>query len=187
MIVYNFIIKERAKIILTILKKTGNENQTFFFFGWKQFLFVYGDLIIFFIFVGTKKTLKFSSSFIFSTVSLLFIPLSINYSIMSTTTKPASAVKKSYPFYFGGAASCVAAVVVHPFDLTKVRLQNTKGSMNQSMFSTMVKIAQNEGFFKLYAGLSASILRQATYSTVRFGVYEKLKDYIQSTTQQSKF
>ncbi|EIE84273.1 hypothetical protein G6F46_012057 [Rhizopus delemar] len=86
--------------------------------------------------------------------------------------------KRSYPFYFGGAASCVAAVVVHPFDLTKVRLQNTKGSAKLGMFSTMVKIAQNEGFFKLYAGLSASILRQATYSTVRFGVYEKLKELI---------
>ncbi|KAG1141965.1 hypothetical protein G6F37_006618 [Rhizopus arrhizus] len=87
-------------------------------------------------------------------------------------------VKQSHPFYFGGAASCVAAVFVHPFDLTKVRLQNTKGSAKLGMFSTMVKIAQNERFFKLYAGLSASILRQATYSTVRFGVYEKLKEMI---------
>ncbi|RCI00136.1 Mitochondrial dicarboxylate transporter [Rhizopus azygosporus] len=87
-------------------------------------------------------------------------------------------VKRSHPFYFGGAASCVAAIVVHPFDLTKVRLQNTKGSAKLGMFSTMVKIAQNEGFTKLYAGLSASILRQATYSTVRFGVYEKLKDLV---------
>ncbi|CAO3678997.1 unnamed protein product [Rhizopus stolonifer] len=89
-----------------------------------------------------------------------------------------SNTKRSYPFYFGGAASCVAAVVVHPFDLTKVRLQNTKGSANLGMFNTMIKIAQNEGFFKLYAGLSASILRQATYSTVRFGGYEKLKELI---------
>lgn len=97
-----------------------------------------------------------------------------------------STTKKSYPFYFGGGASCVAAVVVHPFDLTKVRLQNTKGNAKLGMFSTMIKIAQNEGFFKLYAGLSASILRQATYSTVRFGVYEKLKDYISSITHQSK-
>ncbi|KAI8991555.1 mitochondrial carrier domain-containing protein [Mycotypha africana] len=86
--------------------------------------------------------------------------------------------KKNYPFYFGGAASCVAAVVVHPFDLTKVRLQNTKGNARHGMFTTMLKIANNEGFFRLYAGLSASILRQATYSTVRFGVYEKLKDFI---------
>lgn len=96
-------------------------------------------------------------------------------------------VKKSYPFYFGGAASCVAAVVVHPFDLTKVRLQNTKGNVKQGMFSTMIKIGKNEGVLKLYAGLSASILRQATYSTVRFGVYEKLKDFITSKTNKSKF
>lgn len=93
-------------------------------------------------------------------------------------------VKKSYPFYFGGAASCVAAVVVHPFDLTKVRLQNTKGNVKQGMFSTMIKIGKNEGVLKLYAGLSASILRQATYSTVRFGVYEKLKDFITSKTNK---
>lgn len=94
--------------------------------------------------------------------------------------------KKTHPFYFGGAASCVAAVVVHPFDLTKVRLQNTKGNVKQGMFSTMNKIAQTEGVLKLYNGLSASMLRQATYSTVRFGVYEKSKDYITSKTNKSK-
>lgn len=87
--------------------------------------------------------------------------------------------KRSTPFYFGGASSCIAAMVVHPFDLTKVRLQNTKGSGNQQgMFSTMVKIARTEGAIQLYAGLSASILRQATYSTVRFGGYEKMKTYV---------
>lgn len=32
------------------------------------------------------------------------------------------------------------------------------------------------GFLALYNGLSASLLRQATYSTVRFGVYEELKE-----------
>ncbi|KAG0162460.1 Mitochondrial dicarboxylate transporter [Apophysomyces sp. BC1034] len=85
------------------------------------------------------------------------------------------AAKRSTPFYFGGAASCIAATVVHPFDLTKVRLQNTQGAGNSGMFSTMLKIAKTEGPLQLYAGLSASILRQATYSTVRFGGYEKLK------------
>ena len=33
-----------------------------------------------------------------------------------------------------------------------------------------------EGFLALYSGLSASMLRQGTYSTVRFGVYEELKE-----------
>lgn len=86
-----------------------------------------------------------------------------------------SSTKKSTPFWFGGAASCVAATCVHPLDLTKVRLQTMKGNANMGMLGTMVKIARTEGPLRLYAGLSASILRQATYSTVRFGVYEKLK------------
>ncbi|KAI8077454.1 mitochondrial carrier domain-containing protein [Thamnidium elegans] len=82
------------------------------------------------------------------------------------------------PFYFGGAASCTAAIIVHPLDLTKVRLQNFKGNQKMTMFGTMIKIIRTEGPLKLYAGLSASILRQATYSTVRLGGYEKLKQLL---------
>lgn len=82
------------------------------------------------------------------------------------------------PFYFGGAASCTAAIIVHPLDLTKVRLQNFKGNQKMTMFGTMIKIIRTEGPLNLYAGLSASILRQATYSTVRLGGYEKLKQLL---------
>jgi dicarboxylate transporter 10 len=82
------------------------------------------------------------------------------------------------PFYFGGAASCSAAMIVHPLDLTKVRLQNSVGNQKLNMFGTMMKIIKTEGLLKLYAGLSASILRQATYSTVRLGGYEKLKQLL---------
>ena len=84
-------------------------------------------------------------------------------------------IQLNVPFYFGGAASCSAAIIVHPLDLTKVRLQNSKGSKNATMARTMLNIIRSEGPIKLYAGLSASILRQATYSTVRLGGYEKLK------------
>lgn len=34
------------------------------------------------------------------------------------------------------------------------------------------------GFNSIYSGLTASVFRQATYSTVRFGIYEKLKNLI---------
>lgn len=37
-------------------------------------------------------------------------------------------------------------------------------------------IIYNEGIFALYNGLSASILRQITYSTARFAAYEFLKE-----------
>jgi dicarboxylate transporter 10 len=42
------------------------------------------------------------------------------------------------------------------------------------MSGTFVKI-QTRGFLSLYSGISASLLRQLTYSTVRFGIYEELK------------
>ncbi len=43
------------------------------------------------------------------------------------------------------------------------------------MSGTFVHILKNDGVIGLYSGLSASLLRQLTYSTVRFGVYEELK------------
>ncbi|KAI9720500.1 MAG: Mitochondrial dicarboxylate transporter [Chrysothrix sp. TS-e1954] len=87
-----------------------------------------------------------------------------------------------YPFWFGGSASCFAACVTHPLDLIKVRLQTqssdpTSSTARRSALQTALSIIRNDGPLALYAGLSASILRQATYSTTRFGVYESLKEH----------
>lgn len=43
------------------------------------------------------------------------------------------------------------------------------------MSGTFVHILRNDGVLGLYSGLSASLMRQLTYSTVRFGIYEDLK------------
>lgn len=43
------------------------------------------------------------------------------------------------------------------------------------MSGTFLKILKSEGPFGLYSGISASVLRQLTYSTVRFGMYEEMK------------
>jgi len=67
-------------------------------------------------------------------------------------------------------------LVSHPFDLAKVRLQTTQGASKQGMIGTMINVARNEGLLALYTGLSASLLRQGTYSTVRFGTYDLLKE-----------
>ena len=69
----------------------------------------------------------------------------------------------------------MAAVVTHPLDLIKVRLQTRAADGPKSMTSTFSHILKNEGPTGLYAGLTAALLRQLTYSTVRFGVYEELK------------
>lgn len=47
--------------------------------------------------------------------------------------------------------------------------------MPKSMSGTFVHIVKHAGPRGLYNGLSASLLRQITYSTTRFGIYEDLK------------
>ncbi|KAM3075239.1 Mitochondrial dicarboxylate transporter [Clarireedia jacksonii] len=56
-----------------------------------------------------------------------------------------------------------------------VRLQTRSGNAPKTMVGTFVHVLKNNGFRGLYSGLSASLLRQITYSTTRFGVYEELK------------
>ena len=78
--------------------------------------------------------------------------------------------------------------------LRQVRLQTRVPDGPKGMLSTFLHVARNNGILGLYSGvssaskalirvctnqlcpkLSASLLRQLTYSTTRFGVYEKLK------------
>lgn len=74
-------------------------------------------------------------------------------------------------WYFGGLASSGAACFTHPLDLLKVTLQ-TQQESKLSAVQLTGKIIRERGVFALYNGLSASLLRQITYSTTRFGLYE---------------
>ncbi|XP_031632012.1 mitochondrial dicarboxylate carrier [Contarinia nasturtii] len=74
-------------------------------------------------------------------------------------------------WYFGGMASGGAACFTHPLDLLKVTLQ-TQQEGKLSILQLTGKIIRERGVFALYNGLSASMLRQLTYSTTRFGLYE---------------
>jgi solute carrier family 25 (mitochondrial dicarboxylate transporter), member 10 len=57
----------------------------------------------------------------------------------------------------------------------KVRLQTRSPTAPKTMVGTFVYVFRNQGILGLYNGLTAALLRQLTYSTVRFGVYEDLK------------
>uniref|UniRef100_A0A8R1HXN8 Mitochondrial dicarboxylate carrier n=1 Tax=Caenorhabditis japonica TaxID=281687 RepID=A0A8R1HXN8_CAEJA len=77
-------------------------------------------------------------------------------------------------WYFGGVAGAMAACCTHPLDLLKVQLQTQQqGKMTIGQLS--LKIYKNDGIFAFYNGVSASVLRQLTYSTTRFGIYETVK------------
>lgn len=77
-----------------------------------------------------------------------------------------------------------ACLVTHPLDLAKVRLQTAK-TPGQSLFSMVWQIIKTEGPFAIYSGLTASLLRQATYSTVRFGIYEYMKEEYEDRYNQA--
>ncbi|MCJ1259408.1 Mitochondrial dicarboxylate transporter [Lignoscripta atroalba] len=72
-------------------------------------------------------------------------------------------------------------------DGRQVRLQTRAPNGPKGMFGTFVHILKQDGFLGLYSGLSASLLRQLTYSTTRFGVYEELKEVFTTSVTSPSF
>uniref|UniRef100_A0A336M4F2 CSON011969 protein n=1 Tax=Culicoides sonorensis TaxID=179676 RepID=A0A336M4F2_CULSO len=79
-------------------------------------------------------------------------------------------------WYFGGVAASSAAIFTHPLDLLKVQLQ-TQQEEKLTAGQLTRKLIREKGIGSLFNGISASVLRQMTYSTVRFGVYEAGKQH----------
>ncbi|XP_023029286.1 mitochondrial dicarboxylate carrier isoform X1 [Leptinotarsa decemlineata] len=88
-------------------------------------------------------------------------------------------------WYFGGLASAGAACCTHPLDLIKVHLQTQQGG-KASIIQLTKDIVKKQGVLALYTGLSASLCRQLTYSTTRFGMYEVAKQNMNSDSFYSK-
>ncbi|KAK6187193.1 hypothetical protein SNE40_005272 [Patella caerulea] len=87
---------------------------------------------------------------------------------------PVDKTKRTGRWYFGGMASAGAACCTHPLDLLKVHLQ-TQQSEKIGLLKMGVRVVKSDGIFGLYNGLTASILRQLTYSMTRFAIYETVK------------
>ncbi|KAH9836594.1 mitochondrial carrier [Rhodofomes roseus] len=86
--------------------------------------------------------------------------------------------KQTYPFWSLGVAGSMAASCTHPLDLTKVRMQtipSVPGQKRPSTGSVLRMTVAEQGFRSLYTGLTASLLRQMSYSLVRLGSYEEMK------------
>lgn len=79
-----------------------------------------------------------------------------------------------------------ATIVVQPLDLIKTRLQiSGQGGTAKEFtgaFDAIGKIVKREGFRALYKGLTAGLLRQATYTTTRLGTYTFLNEKYKTET-----
>lgn len=89
--------------------------------------------------------------------------------------KPQKQIK--YPWWYGGVAGIFACICTHPLDLAKVRLQ-AASLPKPTLVKMLTNILKSEGVLGLYSGLSAAVLRQCTYTTVRFGIYDLLKEHV---------
>eukprot|EP00042_Codosiga_hollandica_P033421 m.222816 g.222816 ORF g.222816 m.222816 type:complete len:297 (+) comp54183_c0_seq2:254-1144(+) len=92
-------------------------------------------------------------------------------------------------FLFGGLAGTASSVIVHPFDVLKNRMQIAGRGTTQkvSVVVTAQALLSKEGPTGFYAGLTASMLRQMTYSTMRFGVYNSLLEKFSKGGQTPSF
>merc|ERR1712129_274430 len=74
---------------------------------------------------------------------------------------------------FGGSAGIGATLHVQPLDLVKTRMQVAKSSVGTkiSTLGVISGVIKSEGILTMYTGLSAALLRQATYTTSRLGIY----------------
>lgn len=86
------------------------------------------------------------------------------------TSQPAGVWPTIKPFVNGGASGMLATCVVQPIDMVKVRIQLGQGSASQ----VTKNMLRDEGFAAFYKGLSAGLLRQATYTTARLGSFKLL-------------
>lgn len=82
----------------------------------------------------------------------------------------------------GGTAGLFEALVCHPLDTIKVRMQLYKkaaasGVKPPGMFATGVGIAKAEGFFALYKGLTAVCIGIVPKMAIRFSSYEIYKGF----------
>jgi len=84
-----------------------------------------------------------------------------------------------------------AACVTNPIDVIKTRLQlqgelsKQKEQHYKGFLRGSIQIVRDEGLVGLYKGLAASVLREATYSTLRMGGYDLVKEYLHATDPKS--
>ncbi|EYC14072.1 hypothetical protein Y032_0042g699 [Ancylostoma ceylanicum] len=93
-------------------------------------------------------------------------------------------IPKHMKFILGGTSGMCATLIVHPLDFMKNRMQLSGRSGHKryrSSYHAFQSITRNEGMLVVYSGLGASLLRQATYTSTRLGVYTWLVEHFTTT------
>ncbi|XP_071545740.1 mitochondrial 2-oxoglutarate/malate carrier protein-like [Panulirus ornatus] len=84
---------------------------------------------------------------------------------------PPTTIPNGIKFLFGGMAGMGATCFVQPLDLVKNRMQVAVSKEHKTSYHVIKHVIKSEGILGMYSGLSAGLLRQATYTTTRLGIY----------------
>ncbi|KAF7557411.1 hypothetical protein G7Z17_g754 [Cylindrodendrum hubeiense] len=89
------------------------------------------------------------------------------------------------PFITGCTAGMIATTCVQPIDTIKVRMQLMEQGHGRSSPWTIARsiVAQN-GFLNLYQGLSAGLLRQLVYGTLRLGLFSTFEKKLERQARE---
>lgn len=91
-------------------------------------------------------------------------------------------------FLIGGLSGMAAVTVNQPMDYIKVHLQVAREGKAHSPISAIAFARESlrlKGWKTFYTGLDSALIKQALYTTVRFGMYRSLSDWNKAKTGQS--
>ena len=99
---------------------------------------------------------------------------------------PPKQLNPTVNFLIGGSSGIFATCCIQPIDFVKVQLQ-IQGEGKKGAKISPITIAKDTlktyGFKRFYTGLDSAILRQATYTTARLGIYKTLMDRFQGDSK----
>jgi solute carrier family 25 oxoglutarate transporter 11 len=92
----------------------------------------------------------------------------------------------SLPFVVGCGSGMIATICIQPIDTVKVRMQLTEQSGSKlSPMSVARSIVARGGFPSLYDGLSAGLLRQLVYGTLRLGLFSSFEQRLERRAEKN--
>lgn len=74
-----------------------------------------------------------------------------------------------------GGAAVITVTNIHPIDVVKTRLQVSKHYNDLGMLGSFKDIYKTEGITAFWKGIQAAWLREASYTSIRLGLYEPIK------------
>lgn len=84
-----------------------------------------------------------------------------------------------------GSAAVITVTFIHPIDVVKTRIQISTEYGALGMSGTVKKVVSSEGVSALWKGVNAAWLREASYTSLRLGLYEPCKIAFGCTTPET--